>query len=288
MNKILVVDESVLFRKFAISQLEYYGFKVETGRSAFDGLNKLRSIHADLVIINDGLNRQSVANFLKKKSEDINLKDIPVIFIAKEFSQERIVELCRIKVRRFLVKPLKMDLFLSTISSIFGNEIFVDSTECQVNLHVNENLILVEVARGFNRTKLDLIQWKLKEIILANKIESPKIMLLITDVTIDDEAESILSNLLNSIIIIPDSHDDVKILTNDKHIRNAIKLIPKYENIDIFNSLIEAIDSFFGKKGLEKLTSNQDMVHQIYLSTSDNFDTSGIIDLNFKEEQKQH
>mgnify|MGYP000944826839 CR=1 FL=1 len=76
MNKILVIDESALFRKFAISQLEYYGFKVETGRSAFDGLNKLRSIRADLVIINDDLNRQSVTNFLKKKSEDINLKDI--------------------------------------------------------------------------------------------------------------------------------------------------------------------------------------------------------------------
>ena len=112
-------------------------------------------------------------------------------------------------------------------------------------------------------------------------------MILISDVVIDDEAESILTNLLNTVTIIPNSLDDVKILTNDKDVKNAIKRIPKYEDIDIYNSLIDAIDAFFGKKGLEKLTSNQDMVHQIYLANDDDFETTGIIDLNFKEEQTQ-
>ena len=284
MNNILVVDESTLFRKFATYQLEYYGFKVISARSGFDGLNKLRTTFPDLVIIDDGLNRQSINSLLKKKSEDINLKDIPVIFTAEQFSQERIVELCRVKVRRFLVKPLNIDLFLNTISSFFKNDINIDRTECQLDLHVNENLILIEIARGLNRTKLDLLQWIIKEIIYLNKIASVKIMLLISDVVVVDETSSIITNLLNSIAIIPDSINDVKILTNDKNVRNVIKSIPQFTNIDVCNSLIEAIDAFFGKKGLEKLTSNQDFVHQIFLSTNDNFETSQILDLNFKEE----
>jgi len=288
MNEILVVDESALFRKFAKYQLEYFGYKVNTARSAFDGLNKMRSSNPNLIIIDDSMNRQSVNNMLKKKAEDINYKEIPVIFISDGFSQDRIVELCRIKVRRFLVKPLKIDQFLSTVSSIFGSEIYIDNSECQLNMHVNENLILIEIARGLNRTKLDLLQWKIKEMIIVNKIENPKIMLLISDVVVDDETTAILADLLSSVVIIPNSIDDVKILTNDKYVRNAVKSITKFENIDICNNLIEAIDAFFGKKGLEKLTSNQDMVHQIYLASDDDFDTKGILDLNFKEEKKVH
>lgn len=286
MNKILVVDESALFRKFSTYLLGYYGYKIITARSAFDGLNQLRKAQPDLIIMDDGLNRQSVNSFLKKKNEDINVKDIPVIFIADQFSQERIVELCRIKVRRFLLKPLKVDQFLDTVSSFFKKGLFIDRTECQLNLHVNENLILVEIARGFNRTKLDLVSWKIKEVLISNSIDNPKIMLLISDVVVDDQTENILDSLLKSLIAIPNNRDDVKILTNDKYVKNAVMSNPGMEGIDICNSLIEAIDAFFGKKGLEKLTSNQDMVHQIYLATQEDFDTTGIIDLNFKDEQR--
>ncbi len=284
MNKILVVDESALFRKFSISLLEYYGYKVLTARSGFDGLNQMRKNQPDLIIMDDDLNRQSVNNFLKKKNEDINVKEIPVVFIAKKFSQERIVQLCRVKVRRFLVKPLKIDHFLTTVSSFFGKGIFIDQTACQLNIHVNENLILVEVARGFNRTKLDLVQWKIKELLIANSISNPKIMLLMSDVVVDDETENILDNLLKSLIAIPNNIEDVKILTSDKYVKNSIISNQGFEGVDICNNLIEAIDAFFGKKGLEKLTSNQDMVHEIYLATQEKFETSGIIDLSFKED----
>ena len=67
----------------------------------------------------------------------------------------------------------------------------------------------------------------------------------------------------------------------------AISSNPALSGLDICNSLIEAIDAFFGKKGLEKLTSNQDMVHKIYLSSNEDFDTEGQIDLNFKEESTE-
>jgi CheY-like chemotaxis protein len=287
MNKILLVDESQLFRKFITQQLESFGFKVITCRSGFDGLNKLRTTRPDLVIIDDNLNRLSVNNFLKKKLEDINIKDIPVIFTADGFSQERIVELCRVKVRRFIVKPLKIDQFFSTVSSFFNQDIWIDDTECQLNIHVNDNLILVEIARGLNKTKLGLLQWKIRDIISRNSIDTPKIMLLISDVVVDDESAIILSVLLDSLSEIPDKPEDVKILTIDDKIKDAVLSVSHLSHIDVFNNLIEAIDAFFGKKGLEKLTSNQDSVHQIFLSTDDSFDTTGLVDLNFKEEQTQ-
>lgn len=284
MNKILVIDESALFRKFALSLLDYYGYKVFTARSGFDGLNQMRKIRPDLIIMDDDLGRQSINNFLAKKNEDVNVKDIPVIFIAEKFSQERVVELCRVRIRRFLVKPLKIDHFLTTVSSFLGKGIFIDKTQCQLNVHVNENLILVEVARGFNRIKLDLVQWKIKELLIVNSITNPKIMVMISDVVVDDETESLLANFLKSLVVIPQSMDDVKILTSDKNVKNAIESTPGFEGVDICNNLIEAIDAFFGKKGLEKLTSNQDIVHDIYLATQEKFETTGIIDLNFKED----
>jgi len=99
--------------------------------------------------------------------------------------------------------------------------------------------------------------------------------------------ENILNILLKSLIAIPRNREDVKILTSDKFVKNAVLSNPDLEGVDICSSLIDAIDAFFGKKGLEKLTSNQDLVHEIFLSTQENYETTGIIDLNFRDELKE-
>ncbi|MBB6480663.1 response regulator [Spirochaeta isovalerica] len=285
MDTILVVDESSLFRKFAKYMFETQGFVVHTARSGFDGLNQLRKHRPDLVIIDDGLNRQSVNNLLKKKGEDINISETPVIFTAREFTQERIVELCRVKVRRFLVKPLKIDQFFETVDSFLSHSINVDSTSCQLNLHVNQNIILVEVAMGLNSTKLDLVYWKIREIIESNDISDPRIMILMSDVHMEKQSEFVLERFIKSLVSISENSDNVKVLTSEKAVRQAIESNLSLNGVDICNSLIEAIDAFFGKRGLEKLTSNQDIVHQIYLSTNEDFDTKGQIDLNYKTDK---
>lgn len=285
MNKILIIDESKLFRNFLTQQLGEFGFHVESARSGFEGLNRMRTFRPDLLIVDDDLNRLSINNMLKKKEEDVNIKDIPVIFTSTGFSQERIVSLCRVKVRRFLIKPLKMDQFLTIVSSFFNHEVWIDETECLLNLHVNEKLILVELAIGLNKTKLGLLPWKIKDVIARNDIVHPKIMLLISDINIDDEAQSILSVLLDSFIGITGGTANVKILTIDNNIKKSFTLNSQFGSIDICSSLMEAIDAFFGKKGLENLTANQDNVHRTFLSSDDSYDLSGLVDINYKKEQ---
>ena len=284
MEKILVIDESSIFRDFIKAQLEYYGFNVIGARSSFTGLARLRESRPDLVIIDDEMNRISVNSFLQKKKEDTNLISIPVIFTARQFKQDRIVELCRVKARRFLLKPLKIDQFLNTVSAFFYNNLYVDETPCQLNMHVNDNLILVEIARGLNKTKLNLLRWKIQEIVKVNQIGNPKIMLLISDIKLTEEAGTIIKHLLNSVSHIPDSIRDIKILTQSKEIKRLVQSNLEFHDIDVCSTLIEAVKAFFGKNGLEKLTNNQDYVHKLFLSTGEEYETSGIIDLNFKEE----
>jgi len=287
MDTILVVDESPLFRKFIQYMLEYQGFAVHTARSGFDGLNQLRKHRPDLLIVDDGLNRQSVNNLLKKKGEDVNISDIPVLFTARGFTQERVVELCRVKVRRFIVKPLKIDQFFDVIDSFFSHSMEVDKTVCQLNLHVNQNIVLVEVAMGLNNTKLDLVHWKIREIMEANDITEPRIMVLMSDVSMEKQSEHVLERFIKSLVAITENSKNVKVLTGEKAVRQAIESNFALNGVDICDSLIEAIDAFFGKKGLEKLTSNQDIVHQIYLSSHEDFDTKGQIDLSFRWEAQE-
>lgn len=284
MNKILVIDESTVFRDFVQSFLEYQGYVVFKSRSAFDGLNQLRKNRPDLVIVDDRMNRQSINNLLQKKNDDINLKDIPVVFTSHDFNQDRIVELCKSKIRRFVVKPVKADQFFSTISSFFKNDIFIDESPCQLDLHVNENLVLVEVAKGFNHTKMELLPWKIREIMDKNQIQSPKILLMVSDVIIDDESQSILERLIGNFIGITGENDDIKVLTSDKFVKSSIVKNSNFTGIDICNNLIEAINAFFGKKGLESLTNNQDTVHEMYLATGKSMEVEGEIDLNYKDD----
>ncbi|MCK4514518.1 MAG: response regulator, partial [Spirochaetaceae bacterium] len=79
MKKILVVDESTLFRDFLGQKLEGLGFEVVTAINGLDGSSKLRSETPDLLIMDYYLSRMPAVELLQKKAEDPNTDGIPVI-----------------------------------------------------------------------------------------------------------------------------------------------------------------------------------------------------------------
>ena len=85
MKKILVVDESSLFRDFLKQKLEEFGFEVIISMNGLDGSAKLRREMPDLLIMDYYLSRLSAIELLAKKAEDPNTSGIPVILAMAMF-----------------------------------------------------------------------------------------------------------------------------------------------------------------------------------------------------------
>ncbi len=157
-KKILLINESSLLRDFLQVKLESLGFEVEVAINGFDGQIKLRRQDPDLVIMDYLLSRVSSTKLLLNKNTDPNTKDIPVIMLVSKLSKERILELARLKVKKFYAKPIKIDSLIKGISDILSLELKIDSTPCIIDAHFNEGILFIEWERGLNNKKIDLLK----------------------------------------------------------------------------------------------------------------------------------
>ena len=82
MKKVLLIDESQLFRDYLGKKLEDQGLEVSMGVNGLDGALKLRSEHPDLLIMDYYLTRNSSLELLEKKKNDPNVSDVPVIMVS--------------------------------------------------------------------------------------------------------------------------------------------------------------------------------------------------------------
>ena len=88
MKKILVVDDSEVLRKITSFNLKKAGFEVFEAEDGIDGLEKMRQILPDLIILDIMMPRLDGFGVLKEKQNDESIKDIPVIILTAKGGAE--------------------------------------------------------------------------------------------------------------------------------------------------------------------------------------------------------
>ena len=101
MKKILVIDESTLFRDYIVTKLEEKGFEVATGTNGLDGLVKMRSVMPDLIVLDYALTRKSSLEILREKKANPNVSSIPVIMVATKIDKSELVKAAEYDVKNF-------------------------------------------------------------------------------------------------------------------------------------------------------------------------------------------
>ena len=120
----------------------------------------------------------------------------------------------------------------------------IDTTPCILELHLNENIIFVEVAQGLNREKLALLKYRISEMIDNNHLIAPKVILMMTDLSLCFVDGANLEYLLDNIIA--DSRimrRNVKVLSLDSFTKELIKGHKKYEGIEVVENLSSILNS---------------------------------------------
>jgi two-component system cell cycle response regulator len=121
-TKILTVDDSRTIRLIVTRALRAYDCTIFEGSNGEEGLAVAAREKPNLIILDVTMPVMDGITMLTKLKEDPELKAIPVIMLTAESGRENILQIARIGVRDYLVKPFKEDVLVERISRVIPLE----------------------------------------------------------------------------------------------------------------------------------------------------------------------
>ncbi|MFP4430087.1 MAG: response regulator [Spirochaetota bacterium] len=290
MKKILVIDESTLVRNYLVKKLEEYGFEVAVAVNGLDGASKLRSETPDLVIMDYFLSRTSSIELLEKKKADPNVAHIPVIMASTKIDRQKLVQVSKYNVKKFFTKPIRIDSLLKTVSELLGVEVTLDDSPCIIEAHFNDEILFIEVAEGLNKEKIELLRYKIEELLDLYQVRVPKVLLMMVGVDITANDSLKLATLLNTVIEYSRAKPrDIKILTNNDFVTRYVGGNEDYKDIEVTNALDKAITSLLGGKAGDVMDQRRGVVQDQFLqASSPRKEGSESFQMKFEGERLEH
>lgn len=245
MKEVLLIDGSHLFREFLKEKLAEEQVHLENATGNRDAYTKIITMLPSLIIIeaNDSLN-SDIMDLLEKKRNDPNARRKPVILIGPTIERSKAATLVEYGVVKYFTKPIRFDVFFEAIGSILRQSFSFDETPCILDIHINGNLIFVEIARGLNREKLFLIKYKISEIITLHKLVNPKVILMLTNLQLSFVDGANLELLFDNITADERlSKRNIKVLSLDDFVADLIEGHPQYHGIEVAHNLQHILNS---------------------------------------------
>lgn len=120
-KSVLIVDDSNTMRKIVSRSLRQAGIDFDPILEAADGqeaLNVLAENKVDIVLSDINMPNMNGLEFLKAKSEDDAIKDIPVVMISTETGEDIIGEAKSFGAKGAIKKPFTPDLINDTLGPL--------------------------------------------------------------------------------------------------------------------------------------------------------------------------
>lgn len=279
MKSVLIIDAHPLFRDFMKDKLSAGKIEVNTATEDRDAFTKMITSLPNLIIMDRVDTTNQISDFLQKKISDPNTASIPIIMTGPLIDKNQIGALARYGVVKYFTKPIKFDLFFEAVGNILHLPVVMDSTPCVLDIHRNGNLIFIEVALGLNREKLALLKFKLAEMIEREELESPKIIIMLTnlDLTFIDGLN--LEYLIDNVLDNPKVHrKNVKILSLNEFVHDLVDGHSEYDGIEVTDNLPHILNTLVESS---ITTSVSDLIAERILSGSSGDEMSSSIETRF-------
>ncbi len=281
MKQVLIIDAPPLFRDFLKEKLSSVGIEVSTANGRRDAFTKTISSLPDLIIIDFQESFVELMDFLQKKRDNPNAVSIPIIITGPALRSDKLAQLLPFKVIKYFNRPIKFDVFFDSIGRVLKTALSIDTTLSIMETHLNDNIIFIEIAQGLNRDKIAMIRYKISEMIDANKISSPKIVLMLTNLTLCFSDSTNLELLLNNVI--SDQrvrHKYIKILSMDPFTRDFIHGHVEYNDLEVVDNLSGVLATLINERDDGDLTGT--IADKILSATEDAGE--GLVEMRFFSE----
>jgi len=117
-TKILSIDDSRTIRLIVAKAFQPYDVTMYEGADGEKGLAVAAEEKPDLIILDVTMPVMDGVTMLGKLKEDPTLKEIPVIMLTAESGRENVLQIARMGVRDYLVKPFKENQLIEKVSRI--------------------------------------------------------------------------------------------------------------------------------------------------------------------------
>ena len=278
MKQVLIIDAPPLFSGYLKDKLNAEKIKVGFAEIKKDAFPKMLSALPDLIIINIDETHKDFFDFLTKKRDDPNASKIPIIITGPTMEREQVSSLSQYNVIKYFNKPIKFDIFFNAIARVFLASFAFDTTPCIMEIHVNNNVVFIEIAEGLNREKLAILKYHLSEVIDIAHITTPKVVLMMSDLTLSfvdgSNLELLLDNILSDARI---QTKNLKILSMDSFTKDLVAGHPQYAGIQVATSLPIILNSIVDKN---ETTDIADLITEKVLNYTDELDV-GLVQTQF-------
>ena len=282
--QILMIDAPPFFRDFLKNKLSAEKVVIEQAQTRRDAATKILSMLPDLVIIDSDKYLTGIVEIMEKKADNPNTASIPTIITGPATNSDTLTDLMHLGMTYYFTKPLQYDSFYEVIAKICRVQCIVDKTPCILETHINGNLIFAELTQGLNRDKMSLLKYRIADLISINKLTSPKLVLLMTGMSLSFVDGFNLELLFNSLISTPGlSANDITVLTLDPFTRELINGHKEYKGIKVVTNIIMSLNDLVDSTVSREIS---DLIIDKILSQKEENEPP-IIDLRFRDESDE-
>ncbi len=282
MKKVLIADSHPLFRDFLKQKLSEDQIEVITTQENRDIYTKVITSLPNLIILDMEEDNSMEMDFLEKKIKDSNCVNIPVIITGPKQDRSNIAAYAKYGVIKYFEKPVQFDMFFKSIGLVVRVPLSMDTTPCILDLHRNNNIIFIELALGLNREKIALLQFKLSEMIEREKLDNPKIVIMLTNLELTFVDGYNLEFLIDNVLACPKVHTkNVKILSLSNFVREMIDGHSNWAGIEMASNLSRILNDLVDTS----VTSDvSDLITNRFLTPSYESEDTASIDTRFSSD----
>jgi DNA-binding response OmpR family regulator len=116
--KILAVDDSKTIRKIVSKAFSAYDCTVMEAENGIEGLSIASRDKPDLIVLDITMPVMNGVEMLEKLKGQQDLKDIPVIMLTAESGKDNVMQIVKMGVRDYMVKPFKGEQLIERVMKI--------------------------------------------------------------------------------------------------------------------------------------------------------------------------
>ncbi len=279
MKQVLLIDVAPSLSNYIANKLRDKGISMLYADGVNKGLEIMAKTEISLAIIDYSISRDVLFDFLARKQANPNIAGVPLIALVREVNKKDVSLLVSYNVKKVLSKPLKVDELLTGIGSLLNITFSFDDTPCILDIRVNEDIIIIELAQGLNRDKIEILQFRINELTDLYNLAHPKILIMMADLNITYADAANLEYLINTILALSIiKTENIKILTLNQFVLQFFQENPDYKHIEVVSSFEKALSGLVQKNEDEK----KEMAQVLFQTETGAGQTGGIIETRFK------
>ncbi len=120
MKKVLTIDDSKVVRSMVTRHLQPYGCEVVEATNGQEGVEAAKQHQPDLILLDVTMPVMDGKQALAAIRADAATKALPVIMLTAESGRELVVEIVKLGVNGYIVKPFQKESFEKEVSKILG------------------------------------------------------------------------------------------------------------------------------------------------------------------------